>query len=223
MACPARKVAGKGDGAALLQDIHLAERILKAACAASHIPVTLKIRKGYYDSDDVVEDFARMAEQCGACAIAVHGRSAQQLYRGSADRNAVARAAAATGLPVIATGDVFTRRDADAYFTDFGASAVMAARGAQGNPWIFAAEREGGPPGTAERESGPPGTAERVAVARRHARALHDIMPKRLASMRKHFGWYFKGSPQAAAVRRSLNECRQLEDYLALLDSLGEQ
>jgi nifR3 family TIM-barrel protein len=204
MGCPARKIAGKGEGAALMREPALAEAILTAVVGAVELPVTVKFRKGYELDEDVAVDFARMAESCGVAAVAVHGRTARQLYHGQSDRALVARVKQAVSIPVIASGDVFTRDDICDYQERYGADAVMVARGTRGNPWIFS-EHE-------------PSLEERVRVAHEHTAGLARLAPKRLASMRRHVAWYFKGLPHAAAVRRAAQDCESLQDYEALFE-----
>jgi nifR3 family TIM-barrel protein len=214
MGCPARKIAGKGEGAALMKDPLLAERIIKAAASAVSLPVTVKFRKGYEAGEDSAVEFARMAEASGAAAVAVHGRTARQLYHGSSDRAVVARVKQALGIPVIASGDVFTFADILSYREDYGADAVMVARGARGNPWIFAAGKK---PQAAE---GGPSLAERVRVAHEHTTGLAQRFPHRLPSMRRHISWYFKGTSHASAIRRAAHDCRTLLDYEALFEQI---
>ncbi|MDR1713899.1 MAG: tRNA dihydrouridine synthase DusB [Coriobacteriales bacterium] len=206
MGCPARKIAGKGDGAALMCDAGLAERIIRAVVAATTLPVTVKLRKGYELGEDTAVEFARLAEASGAAAVAVHGRYAMQYYHGPADKQLIGQVKQAVRIPVIASGDVFSSADANYYLQEQGADAVMAARGAQGNPWLFAGYQ--------------PQLAERVAVAREHALGLAELLPRRLASMRKHIAWYFKGTRQATEIRRAVQVCRTLEDYLMLLGGI---
>ncbi|MDR2108354.1 MAG: tRNA dihydrouridine synthase DusB [Coriobacteriales bacterium] len=210
MACPVRKLVTRGEGAALLSEPELAERILQAVCAAVGLPVTVKIRKGLDSGQDTAVEFARRAEQCGVAAVAVHGRTAAQLYHGSADRAIVGRVAAALRIPVIASGDVFTRADAEDYLQHYGARAVMVARGAQGNPWIFSGSQK----------NVKIAVEERVRVANRHTVELAALFPERLSSMRKHIAWYFRGTPHATAIRRAVNQCVCLRDYEALFEQI---
>ncbi|MDR1422151.1 MAG: tRNA-dihydrouridine synthase [Coriobacteriales bacterium] len=214
MACPARKIVTKGDGAALLREPLLADTIMRAVVSAVDLPVTVKFRKGYELDEDIAVEFARRAQQCGMAALAIHGRTAQQFYHGSADRELIGRVVAAVEIPVIASGDVFTRDDIRFYREEQGARAVMVARGAQGNPWIFSA---GSTLSTGKNPSdGVPDLGERVRIAREHTRGLATCYPRRLASMRKHTAWYFRGTPQAGALRRAVQTCVSLADYEAL-------
>ena len=137
MACPARKVVTKGEGSALMRTPDLAEKIVEAAVGAAHVPVTVKIRKGFYAEDRNAATFAQMLEGAGAAAVAVHGRCATQLYTGQADWSVVDEVADAVEIPVIGSGDVFSAEDAAEHLHGSGASAVFIARGIYGNPWVF--------------------------------------------------------------------------------------
>jgi nifR3 family TIM-barrel protein len=214
MGCPVRKIAGKGEGSALMKDPHLAECILKAVVAAVRLPVTVKFRKGYEADEDNAVEFARMAEASGVAAVTIHGRTAQQLYHGQSDRALVARVKEAVSIPVIASGDVFTRADIQSYCEDYGADAVMVARGARGNPWIFAANEAS--KGVFQR----PTLEERVRIAHEHTQGLAALLPHRLPSMHRHLSWYFKATPHASAIRRAAHSCETLLDYEALFEQI---
>lgn len=218
MGCPARKIAGKGEGAALMKDPALAEQLLKAVVSAVSLPVTVKFRKGYELKDDTAVEFAKMAEGCGVAAMAVHGRTARQLYSGTSDRELVARVKQAVSVPVIASGDVYTAEDIRAYREDYGADGVMVARGAQGNPWIFTDTTS--ILGTTDTAGIRPSLTERVSIAHEHMRELAQLQPHRLPSMRKHISWYFKGTQHACAIRRAVHECVSVPDYEALFEQI---
>lgn len=210
MACPARKVARKGDGAALMRTPELAFKILESAVKAVDIPVTVKFRKGYGLEEDTAVEFALMAQSAGVAAMTIHGRTALQFYHGTSDREVINRVSAAVSIPVIASGDVFSCSDIEDYFSR-GAAGVLVARGAQGNPWIFSQYASG---------CAYPSIKDRVAVSLEHAERLNDLDPDKLVSMRRHIAWYFKGTPHAASLRRSLNTCTTLDDYRFLLDEV---
>ncbi|MDR0500639.1 MAG: tRNA dihydrouridine synthase DusB [Coriobacteriales bacterium] len=199
MACPARKLISKGEGAALLKQPQLAARIISDVVNATTKPVTIKIRKGFNVNDDVAVQFAQIAQECGAAAVAIHGRSAAQMYHGRADREVVRVLKHSVSIPVIATGDVFSSEDIRSYLQDYNADAIMIARGAQGNPWIFAGLK--------------PTFEQRIKIAREHTLRLANLMPRRLSSMRKHISWYLKGMPDASAIRKAVNSCVLLSDY----------
>ena len=217
MGCPARKIVSKGDGSALMREPGLAASIVRAIRAAVAHPVTVKFRRGWAQGEETAPDFARRMEDAGACAVAVHGRFAEQLYRGSADWDVVARVKEAVDVPVIGNGDVRSGADAMALTARTGCDAVMIARGAEGNPWVFAqakAALAGVPKPPA------PDARERIAMARRHARLLARREGKNIVRMRKHAMWYLAGLPGAAAARAKINACVSVEDFDRVFDEL---
>lgn len=219
MGCPARKIVSKGDGSALMKTPDLAAAIVRAVSAAVEHPVTVKFRRGWAEGDETCVEFARRMEDAGAAAVAVHGRYALQLYRGRADWDAIARVKAAVSIPVVGNGDVKCGADAVALFERTGCDAVMIARAAEGNPWVFAqckAALAGEP------EPAKPSVEERIAMARRHARLLAEREGRNIARMRKHAMWYMTGLPGAAAARAKLNACVSVEDFDRVFDELLE-
>ena len=137
MGCPAPKIAGNGDGSALMRDLPLASRVIEAVVKAVNVPVTVKFRKGWDEKSVNCVEFARMAEQSGAAAIAVHGRTRAQQYSGCADWDAIRAVRQAVSIPVIANGDVAVPEDAVRILEYTGADGAMIGRGALGDPWIF--------------------------------------------------------------------------------------
>lgn len=217
MGCPARKIVTKGDGSALMKDPELAARIVSACVEAVDHPVTVKFRRGWAEGDETCVEFARRMEQAGACAVTVHGRYALQLYRGRAEWDAIARVKEAVCIPVVGNGDVRTGADAAALVERTGCDAVMIARAAEGNPWVFTqakAALEDRP------EPAPPTVEERIAMARRHARLLAKRQGRNIVRMRKHAMWYLAGLPGAAAARAKINACVRVEDFDAVFDEL---
>ncbi len=219
MGCPARKIVSKGDGSALMKEPELAAAIVSAVRAAVEHPVTVKFRRGWAEGEDTAPEFARRMEDAGACAVAVHGRYAEQLYRGSADWGTIARVKDAVSVPVIGNGDVRRGADAAAMVERTGCDAVMIARGAEGNPWVFAQAKAAL---AGETEPQAPGVEERIAMARRHARLLAQREGKSIVRMRKHAMWYMAGLPGAAAARGRINACVSVEDFDRVFDELLE-
>jgi len=216
MGCPVTKVVSKGEGSALMRTPELAAEVVRRVVEACGVPVTAKFRKGWSDDEVNAVEFAVAMEQAGAAAMTVHGRTRDQFYRGRADWDVIAAVKAAVSVPVIGSGDVFCAADAKAMFERCGVDAVMVARGAQGNPWIFREVR-------ALLDRGeiidPPTAFERIDMAREHLAALIAFGGGHaFTRMRKHVGWYITGMPGATTVRRRANEVgsyRELDELLA--------
>ena len=218
MGCPVRKIAGKGDGAALMRDVELASSVVARVASAVNKLVTCKFRRGYAIGEETAPDFARAMEQAGAAAVTVHGRYAEQMYRGNADWNVIAKVKNAVSIPVVGNGDVKSGSDARAMFEQTGCDAVMIARGAQGNPWVFA-DVKAALSGEAYEA---PSVEERLDMARRHARLLARREGRNIVRMRKHAAWYVTGLPGAAKARGMFNECSSLEEFDQAFDELRE-
>jgi len=216
MGCPVTKVVSKGEGAALMRTPQLAAGIVtRVAEAIAPVPVTVKFRSGWDSNEVNAVEFAARMEAAGAAALCVHGRTRSQFYRGEADWGVIAAVARAVDVPVIGSGDVFTAADALRMLDETGCHAVMVARGAQGNPWIFAAARALIDTGV---EPDPPDALARVDMALEHARALVDFGGERaFTRMRKHVGWYVHGMPGAAHVRERVNAVGSHAELVALL------
>ena len=217
MGCPARKIVSKGDGSALMNDPELACSIVSAVKAETSCPVTAKFRRGWALGDETAVEFAKGLEQAGADALTVHGRFAEQLYKGLSDRGVVARVKSAVKVPVVGNGDIRSGADAVRMVRETGCDAVMIARGAQGNPWIFAqvkAALDGIPEPSAAT------VAERINMARRHARLLEKREGRNIVRMRKHASWYVTGLPGASKARGMFNSCTTLEDFERVFQEL---
>lgn len=218
MACPARKVVTKGEGSALMKAPELAEEIVRAAVGVSHVPVTAKIRRGYAAGENTAAEFAARLEQAGAAAVAVHGRTASQLYAGEADWGTIDEVADRVSIPVIGSGDVFTAEDAVRMLSTTAAEAVFIARGTYGNPWVFGDARalavDGAP--VPDRP-----VKVRLDALREHLGLLHRTQPF-MARARTFASWYLKGMPHAAAWRGRVVQCTTYEEFMGLLDLIEE-
>lgn len=215
MGCPVSKVVARGEGSALMRTPGLAAEIVERVVSAAGIPVSVKFRKGWDAGNPNAVEFARRMEAAGAAAITVHGRTRGQFYEGAADWEVIAEVKRAVSIPVIGSGDVFSAADAKAMLERTGVDAVMVARGARGNPWIFRQAR-------ALIDRGqvlPPPTAfERIDMAREHAAALVAFGGEHaFRRMRKQIGWYVYGLPGATHVRDRAYEVASSAELDALL------
>lgn len=209
MGCPVRKVAGKGEGSALMKTPDLAARIVSRMAEAVSVPVTAKIRSGWETGQVTAPAFARTLEEAGAALVAVHGRSARQMYRGMADWDVIAQVKDAVSIPVAGSGDVFSREDVGRMFATCGIEAVMVARGSRGNPWIFG--------------SSAPTQIERIETMREHFELFCTFFgTEHLSPLRSQFAWYVKGVPGAAEVRKALSEACEVRDFERIFDE-GER
>ncbi|UYG06292.1 tRNA dihydrouridine synthase DusB [Halomonas sp. M4R1S46] len=224
MGCPAKKVCNKAAGSALLRDETLVAEILAAVVAAVAVPVTLKIRTGWSAESNNGVRVARLAEDAGIQALAVHGRHRQQRYAGQAEYDTIAAIKAAVDIPVFANGDIDSAEKARRVLDYTGADAVMIGRGAQGNPWIF---REIDHYLRHGRPLPPPDDDERARVLRGHLVALHDFygehMGVRIA--RKHLGWYLAGDARfddtgRRALRATFNGLDSADAQCHFIDEL---
>jgi len=221
--CPVPKVTRKGGGAALPWKDRLLGQILSAAVAAAEpygVPVTMKTRKGIDEDHLTFLDAGRIAEDTGCAAIALHGRTAVQHYSGQADWDSIAKLKAAVGIPVLGNGDIWEAADAIAMVERTGCDGVVVGRGCLGRPWLFGdlARAFNG-----ETVQGLPRLGEVMAVMRRHAELLGDLMGEErgCVEFRKHVAWYLKGFRAGSRVRDHLGKVSSyaaLETLLAELD-----
>jgi nifR3 family TIM-barrel protein len=219
MGCPVSKVVSKGQGCALMRTPELAAEIVARMVERCGAPVSAKFRTGWDAETADPVAFAQAMEAAGAAMLTVHARTRGQFYRGAADWGVIAAVKQAVSVPVIGSGDVFSAPDAVRMLEQTGVDAVMIARGAQGNPWIFRECRALIDTGV---EIAPPSAAERIAVAREHAAALVGFGgPRAFARMRKHVAWYVHGSPGSAAVRARAYAAASYEELDALLVEYG--
>lgn len=221
MGCPAKKVNKKLAGSALLQDPELVTRILHSVVAAVNVPVTLKIRTGWAPDHRNGVTIAKIAEQAGIQALAVHGRTRACMYKGNAEYDTIAAIKNAISIPVIANGDITSPQKAREVLEYTAADAVMVGRGAQGNPWIF---REIVHYLNTGKQLAPPTGTEIAQVMNRHLRQLHELHGEHrgMRIARKHISWYMQGNLQQAPgseeFRRSFNALESAESQLAALE-----
>lgn len=216
MGCPVPKIVNNGEGSALMKDIHLAEKILRAMTKRVKKPVTVKFRKGFTDQTCNAVEFAKMAESSGVAMVAVHGRTREQYYSGKADWDIIRQVKEAVKIPVIGNGDIFTPEDAGRMIEKTGCDGIMVARGAKGNPWIF--NRINHYLATGEVLSGPSVREIRDMILR-HGKMLSEYKGEFVAmrEMRSHMAWYTKGMPGSAALRNEINQVETLDGLAALL------
>ena len=219
MGCPAPKIAGNGEGSALMKNLDKAERIIGSVCDKATKPVTVKMRSGW-DADHInAVELARIAEKCGAAAVTVHGRTREQYYSGKADRKIIRRVCDAVSIPVIANGDIFSAEDAKSMLEETGASAVMIGRGSQGNPWIFRQIAEYFENGEVTTNPTP---EERISLAMEHITLMCELKGEHrgIREARKHASWYIKGLRGAAQLRNKVNTATSLEEMNSILFEL---
>lgn len=216
MACPARKVITKGEGSALMKEPELAASLVEACVREASVPVTVKIRRGFAAGENTAAEFAARMEQAGAAAVAVHGRTANQLYTGQADWSTIDEVAARVDVPVIGSGDVLSAEDAARMLATTAAEAVFIARGTYGNPWVFGDARALALDGAPVPERG---ASVRIDALREHLALLHATQPF-MARARAFSSWYLKGLPHAAAWRGRVVQCTEYEEFMSLLDQV---
>jgi tRNA-dihydrouridine synthase B len=213
MGCPVPKVVKNGEGSALLRTPDLAGRIIEAMKAATHKSVTAKIRIGWDAASINAVEVAKILADAGADAVCVHGRTREQYYAGKADWDVIGAVKAAVSIPVIGNGDVMNGADAVRMIAYTGCDAVMIARGALGNPWIFA---EADAALQMDESYAAPSPAEKTQTFIRHAELVRADKGEHTATleMRKHVGWYFKGAPGVNRLKDEINKTARLDAVL---------
>ena len=219
MGCPVPKVVNNGEGSALLKNPDLIVEIVKCVSSAIQKPLTVKVRIGFENEPVDIVEVAKRVEDAGAAAIAVHGRTRQKYYSGTADWETIARIKGAVSIPVIGNGDVDSPKKAEALFRQTGCDAVMIGRAVEGNPWIF---REMNHYFATGEELARPSLAEVKAMILKHARAQIEMKGEFIGirEMRKHVAWYTAGMPHSAGLRRESNNIESYADLERLLERL---
>ena len=216
MGCPVPKVVNNGEGSALLKNPELIVKIVKSVSSAIKKPLTVKVRIGFENEPVDIVDIAKRVEDAGAAAIAVHGRTRQQYYSGTADWDAIRRIKEAVSIPVIGNGDVDSPEKAEALIKETGCDGVMIGRAVRGNPWLFRELNHYFE--TGEKLSRPPVEEVREMILR-HARMQTDLKGEftGIREMRKHVAWYTAGMRHSAALRRETNLVSSYEELEKLL------
>jgi len=222
MGCPAPKIVKNGEGSALMKNPALIGEIVKAVSSAVKKPVTVKTRKSFHGEGANAVEVAKIAEANGAAAIAIHGRTREQHYSGTADWSVIADVKRSVSIPVIGNGDIFEPQDVKRMMEQTDCDAVMVARGAEGNPWLFRRALAYWEMGELLPE---PSAVERVAVGLRHARMLMERKPELVAmcEMRRHLCKYIRGMKGASAVRVGIIAAETYAEMEEILTRLVEE
>lgn len=217
MGCPVPKVAGNGEGSALMQNPKLVEAIVSRTVRAIHKPVTVKIRKGFTKDQVNAVEIARIAEESGASAVAVHGRTRDQYYSGTADWEIIRRVKEAVSIPVIGNGDVDSPQKAKQMLEQTGCDGIMVGRAVRGNPWLFREIRAYLETGELLRR---PKQEEVKRMMLRHAKMQIEYKGEYIGirEMRKHISWYTAGYPNSAKLRGAINAVETYEELRELLE-----
>ena len=212
MGCPAQKIVKNGDGSKLLLNLNLAGEIISQVVKASKVPVTVKFRKGWDDENIVACEMAKVAEDSGASAITIHGRTREEFYSGVADWDIIKQVKNAVKIPVIGNGDIKSPEDALNFFEKTGVDGIMIGRGAIGRPWIFKQVEDYLNSGVYDKEF--PSNEQKLNIMLEHLELEirekgEDIGVK---EMRKHFTYYVKNLKDTSTIRQRLNRLNSYKD-----------
>ena len=220
MGCPVPKVVNNGEGSALLKNPNLIEEIVRKVSSAISKPLTVKVRIGFENEPVDIVEIAKRIEDAGAAALAVHGRTRQQYYSGTADWDTIRRIKEAVSIPVIGNGDVDSPKKAEKLVRETGCDGVMIGRAVRGNPWIF---REMNHYFTTGELLPRPSWEEIKEMILRHTRMQIELKGEftGIREMRKHIAWYTAGMKHSAGLRRDSNLVSSYEELEKLLDFRG--
>lgn len=216
MGCPVPKVVNNGEGSALMKNPKLVGQIVESVAKAIKKPVTVKIRKGFDDEHINAVEIAKIAQESGAAAVAVHGRTREQYYSGNADWDIISQVKDALSIPVIGNGDVTSGPLAKKMFEETGCDGVMIGRGVRGNPFLFAQIRHYLETGEMQEHVSKEILKETML---RHAALQLQYKGEYIGirEMRKHTGWYTAGLPNSAKLRREVNEIESYEELVEFI------